>query len=260
MELNLNGKTAIVTGGASNIGKEITRMLAREGANVILADIDMEQAERVAREATEQGGGQVRAVRSDVTSRDDADATLQATLDAFGPPQILVNNVGWAEHKLFVDKDWNAARREFDINFWGSLYLSKAVLPSMIEAQHGRIICIASDAGKVGEYRESIYSAAKAGVMGLVRTLAREVGRYSITVNGVCPSMIVPESAEDVGRFSMHHERDRPPELMAKIIKKYPLGRVGRPQDVGNLVVFLASDAGSFITGQNISVNGGYTM
>jgi len=259
MELNLAGKTAIVTGGASNIGKEVVLSLAREGANVVLADIDMKQAEKVAEEARGRFAGRVVAVRCDVTKLDDASAPIEAA-SQFGGANILVNNVGWAEHQLFVDKDWAIAEREMAINFWGTLYVTKAALPRMIEGGQGRVICVASDAGKTGEYRESVYSGAKAGVMGFVRTLAREVGKHGITVNGVCPSMTLPEAPDDVGSFSMHNERDRSPDLMEKILKRYPLRRVGRPADVANLILFLASDAGSFITGQNISVNGGYTM
>lgn len=260
MELGLKGKTVIVTGGASNIGREITLSFAREGANVMLADIDIAQATKVAELTTREGAGRVVPVKCDVTVREDAERAVAAVLEIFGAPDVVVNNVGWAEHKLFVEKDWETAEREMAINFWGTLYVTKAALPGMIERGSGRVVCVNSDAGKTGEYREAIYSAAKAAVQGFVRTLAREVGRYSITVNGVCPSMTVPQSTDEIGKRSMHHNRDRSPEMMAKIIKQYPLRRVGKASEVANLVVFLGSDAGSFITGQNISVNGGFVM
>lgn len=259
MKLDLQGKTVIVTGGASNIGREIVLAFAAEGANVMLADIDEAQAAKVAT-TTGPGWGRIVPVRCDVTSRDDADRLVATTLATFGAPDVLVNNVGWAEHRLFVDKDWGVAEREMNINLWGTLYLTKAALPAMIERGSGRIVCVASDAGKAGEYRETIYSAAKAGVMGFVRALAREVGRHAITVNGVCPSMTLPDTGEDIGELSMHHNRDHSPEFMAKVLKNYPLRRVGKPVEVANLVVFLGSAAGGFITGQNISANGGYYM
>ena len=259
MDLELTGKTAIVSGGASNIGKAIALSLAAEGANVVIADIDAEHAERVAKEAA-GSTGTVEVARCDVTSRESSEQTAADVVDRHGSIDILVNNVGWAEHCFFIEKDWDMAEREMAINFWGSLYLTKAALPSMIEQDSGRVVCVASDAAKVGEKRESVYSAAKAGVIGFVRSLAREVGRYSITVNAVCPSMTVPKSDDDIGQFSMHFERDRPEELMARIVKLYPLGRVGEPDDVASMVTFLASARGGFVTGQSISVNGGFVL
>ncbi|WP_157157375.1 SDR family NAD(P)-dependent oxidoreductase [Diaminobutyricimonas sp. LJ205] len=260
MQLDLENRCVIVTGGASNIGRAAVLQFAAEGANVVIADIDLEAAETLARLVDSRGSGNAIAVQCDVTNRDDADRLVETAVEKFGVPDVLVNNVGWSEHRLFVEKDWAVAEREVDLNLWGTLYVTKAVLPGMLKRESGRVICISSDAGKTGEYTESIYSAAKAGVMGFVRTLAREVGRHGITVNGVCPSMTLPESSDEVGAHSMHRDRDHSEEFLAKVIKRYPLRRVGRPSEVANLIVFLGSDAGSFITGQNISVNGGYTM
>lgn len=260
MKFGLHGKCVIVTGGASNIGRATVLQFAEEGANVVIADIDVESAGLLARHVEETFSVQALAVKCDVTSREESEQLIVTATEAFGVPDVLVNNVGWSDHTLFVEKDWAIAEKEIDLNLWGSLYVTKAALPGMIERGSGRVICVASDAGKTGEYTEAIYSAAKAGVMGFVRTLAREVGKHAITVNGVCPSMTLPESDDEVGLHSMHRGRDHSEEFLAKVTKKYPLRRVGRPSEVANMIVFLGSDAGSFVTGQNISVNGGYTM
>lgn len=257
MELKLQGKTAIVAGGASNIGRQITLSLAAEGVKVMLVDLDGEQADKVAALARERGGT-VHATRCDCTDRAAVEATAALALQQLGHVDILVNCIGWAEHLPFLQKDWSGTDREVQINFWTAINMTRAVLPAMVERNAGRVICVNSDAGKNGENREVIYSAAKAGIQGFVRALCKEVGRHAITVNGVCPSMTVPESDADVGERSMHYRRERPAELMDRIVKLYPMRRVGKPSDVANLVVFLASDAASFITGQNISVNGGF--
>jgi len=257
VELALQGKTAIVAGGASNIGRQITLSLAAEGVKVLLVDLDGNQADKVAQFARDQGGD-VSAATCDCTDRQAVADVAALALQRLGHVDILVNCIGWAEHLLFLQKDWSGADKEVQLNFWTAINMTRAVLPAMAARNSGRVICVNSDAGKNGENREVIYSAAKAGIQGFVRALCKEVGRNGITVNGVCPSMTVPESDEDVGERSMHYKRDRPPELMERIVKMYPLRRVGKPTDVANLVVFLASDAGAFITGQNISVNGGF--
>lgn len=257
MELELRGKTALVAGGASNIGRQITLALAAEGVRVALVDLDGAQADKVAALAN-AAGGTVSALRCDCTDRDAVASVATQAVAQLGHIDILVNCIGWAEHLPFLQKDWSGTDKEMAINFWTAINMTRAVLPYMVERNAGRVICVNSDAGKNGENREVIYSAAKAGIQGFVRALCKEVGRHNITVNGVCPSMTVPESDEDVGTNSMHYKRERPPELMERIVKLYPLRRVGRPSDVANLVVFLASAAGAFITGQNISVNGGF--
>jgi NAD(P)-dependent dehydrogenase (short-subunit alcohol dehydrogenase family) len=257
MDLGLTGKTVIITGGASNIGRAITLAFAGEGANVILGDIDAEQARRVA----ELGGAdKVHPVHCDVTDPNCGAILLQEAKQRFGPPEVLVNNVGWCDETLFLEKDWAKAEREVAINFWAPLNVTRSILPELVERKRGRIVYIGSVAGKIGEYKETVYAAAKGGVMIFLKSLAREVGRYSITVNSVCPSMTLPEVEEELGAHSQHKGVHRPDDMLAKVVKKHAIRRIGRPEDVASLTLFLSSDAASFITGQNINVDGGYAM
>lgn len=264
MELGLTGKTVIVTGGASNIGRGISFAFARERANLVIADIDEAQAAKTAAKARELGAAKTLVVRTDVSDWAQVQAMVGQSVDAFGQVDALVNNVGWTIDRLFVEKPREEWEKEIRLNLWGMLNCTRAVLDGMIARKKGAVISIGSDAGRMGEFREAVYGACKAGVISLTKSLAREVGRHGIRLNVVCPGTTMPASDEDVGQTSMWMSGPlkawNTPEMRERISKAYPLRRVGRPEDVANAVVFLASDAASFITGQTLSVSGGYTM
>jgi 2-hydroxycyclohexanecarboxyl-CoA dehydrogenase len=172
--------------------------------------------------------------------------------------------VGWTFDRLFVEKERSEWEREIQLNLWGMINCTRAVLDGMIARQAGAIVSMGSDAGRMGEFREGVYAACKAGVIALSKSLAREVGRYGIRLNVVCPGMTMPESDEEISGLSMWaadvNRQWQTPEMKARIAKVYPLRRIARPGDITGAVVFLASDAAGFITGQTLSVSGGYTM
>lgn len=262
MDLNLAGKTVIVTGGGSNIGRAIVLAFASEKSRVVIADIDEAQGQKVAKEASSLGG-KVIAIKTDVTSFDSVTAMVKRIIEEFGKLDVLVNSVGWTLDRLFIEKPRSEWEKEVNINFWGVINCTRAVLDHMIERKYGKIISIGSDAGRMGEYREAVYAACKGGVIAMSKSLARELGRYGINVNVVCPGVTVPENPEYAGELSMWKgpmAQVFTTEAQEKAAKAYPLRRLGKPEDIANVVVFLASDAASFITGQTISVSGGYTM
>lgn len=266
MDLGLAGKTVIVTGGASNIGRAIVLSFAQEGANVVLADIDLPQAEKTAGDASAlKAGGRTLVVRCDVTRMDQVEGVVKRALAEFGQVHALVNNVGWANLAFFLEEPREVMEREVAINFWGVVNGCGAVLPHMVERKSGHVVNISSDAGRMGEFKQAIYAGCKAGVIGLSKTIAREVGRYGVTINVVCPGTTVPQGPQDIGEKSMWSP-DSPvgavftPERLPEFARAYALRKLGKPQDVANMVVFLASDRASHITGQTISVDGGYTM
>jgi len=264
VELNLIGRSVIVTGGGSNIGRAISLAFARERVNLTIAEIDEDQGHKVAAEAQGLGAASAVLVHTDVTEWDSVQAMVRAAESRHGRVDVLVNNVGWTHDRLFVEKTRQEWEKEIQLNLWGMINCTRAVLDGMIARQAGVIVSLGSDAGRMGEFREGVYGACKAGVMALSKSLAREVGRYGIRLNVVCPGMTMPDSDEEIGSLSMWAaETNRAwgaPEVRARIAKAYPLRRIGRPEDVANAAVFLASDAASFITGQTLSVSGGYTM
>jgi 2-hydroxycyclohexanecarboxyl-CoA dehydrogenase len=263
MDLNLAGKSVIVTGGGSNIGRAISLAFARERVNLAIAEID-EGAGRKVAAAAEGLGAKAIAVPTDVTKRDSVQAMVRTVEDRFGRVDVLVNNVGWVRDALFMEKPREEWQREIDINLWGMINCTRAVLDGMVARKAGAIVSMGSDAGRIGEFREGVYGACKAGIMALSKSIAREVGKFGVRLNVVCPGMTMPNDDAEISALSMWNAPENrawmTPEMRARIGKAYPLRRVARPEDVTGAVLFLASDAAGFITGQVISVSGGYTM
>jgi 2-hydroxycyclohexanecarboxyl-CoA dehydrogenase len=253
LQIDLKQRTAVVTGGASNIGRGIALKLADAGAQVLIVDKDEAQAHATA---------QLRPGRMRVLSCDLSDlAQVHALAERLARDEqvsVLVNNAGWVHSEYFASKDLKEMEFELRLNLMAPLLMVRLLVPGMIERRYGRIVSVASEAGRAGQRTQVAYSAAKGGILGMTRSLSHEVGRYGITVNAVSPAMTIPESADDIGQGSMQQQRDRPPEVMAKIVKAYPMGRVGHPRDLAAAVTFLASDEAEFITGQTLAVNGGF--
>ena len=264
MELNLEGKSVIVTGGGSNIGRAISLAFAREKVHLTIAEIDEGQAKKVVAEAEGHGAASATAAPTDVSKWESVVAMVKSVESRRGQVDVLVNNVGWTHDRLFVEKERAEWEKEVQLNLWGMINCTRAVLDGMIARKGGAIVSMGSDAGRMGEFREAVYGACKAGVIALTKSLAREVGRHGIRLNVVCPGMTMPSSEEEFGDLSMWAaEVNRAwgtPEMQARIAKAYPLRRIGKPEDVTGAVLFLASDAAGFITGQTLSVSGGYTM
>jgi 2-hydroxycyclohexanecarboxyl-CoA dehydrogenase len=264
MDLGYKGKAVIVTGGSSNINRANVLAFAREGANVICADIDDKQGPKVVAEANALGGGKAIYVRTDVTSPESINLLMNEAMKEFGKVDVMINGVGWLDSPwgLFMEQKRETWQKMVNLNLWSVLYGTRAALEVMIPRKYGKIINIGSEAGRIGEFRQVVYSACKGGVIGFTKAVAKEVGRYSINVNCICPAGVIPEKKEHVSELSMTQgvTQDTMPEEMKKMqLKMYPIGRVAVPQDVANTVLYICSDAASFIHGQTISVNGGYS-
>ncbi len=263
MELGLEGKTVIVTGGGANIGRGITFAFAREKMNVVIADIDEEQGRKVVKECEGLGGRGI-AIKTDVTDYSAVEAMVKKTLEVFGSIDVLINNAGFVANKLFLKKPIEEYGKEIEINYLGVIHCTRAVLDHMVERRAGRIVNIASDSGRVGEPREAVYSGTKGSVIAFGKAIAKEMGRYGITVNTICPGANVPQEPGTAGKHSMWAGDITvemiPPETKEKILSQYPLGRMGTPEDVAYAVLFFSSEGANYITGQTLSVSGGFSM
>lgn len=250
--MKLNARAAFVTGGASGIGRAIAHALAAEGARVTIADLNAAGARLVAAEI-DKAGGQAFAQPLDITDVTAVDAAVDAAAARSGGLQILVNCAGWDRPMPFVDTTPEFWDRILAINLKGPMACTRAALRHMIRQESGKIISIASDAGRVGSSGEAVYSAAKGGIIALTKTIAREVARHRINVNCICPG------PSDTPLFQTEFVATSP-KLAESLKRVIPWGRLGVADDVAPAVVFLASDDAGFITGQTLSVSGGLTM
>jgi 2-hydroxycyclohexanecarboxyl-CoA dehydrogenase len=240
---------ALVTGGARGIGRAIVEQLANDGHTVVVADILDDAAAETA--AAVKG----LAVHLDVTDSASVDRATNKAERELGPINILVNNAGWDEFKPFLETEEPLWDRIIEINFKGCLRCCRRIVPGMVDAGYGRVVNISSDAARVGSSLEAVYSGAKGGVVAFTKTLAREVARYGVTANAVCPG---PTDTALLARMAVAGDQAaRAHEGLARAV---PLRRLGRPEDIAPAVAFLASDGAAFITGQTLSVSGGLTM
>jgi NAD(P)-dependent dehydrogenase (short-subunit alcohol dehydrogenase family) len=263
MDLGLSGKSVIVTGGGSNIGRAIALGFAREGANVTVAELDAAQGEAVVQEAQRLGSGKAAVVPTDVTDFAQVQKLVDTVVAQHGGVDVLVNSVGWDQLMYFTQTTPEFWEKIVRLNYFSVLNCTRAVLDPMIKAGHGAIVSLSSDASRQGEPREAVYGGIKAGINAFMKTIARENGRYGIRCNAVCPGVTVPTEKGEVGAHSMWVRKESmfTDEQLEKVAKALPLRRIGRPQDVANAVLFLASDAvAGYITGQVLSVSGGYSM
>ena len=262
MDLGLKDKAVIVTGGGSNIGRAIVLGFAREGARITIGDIDTSQANAVADEARKAGAAAVQVAQCDVTALDQVQAMFKQTTDAYGAVDVLINNVGWDKLMFFTETTPDLWAKIIQVNFVGMLNCTHTALAIMAPQNKGAIVSISSDASRQGEPREAVYGGMKAGVNSFMKTIAKENGRNGIRCNVVCPGVTIPAENSEVGANSMWVNKDSmfTPEQIAQIAKSLPLKKIGRPEDVANAVVFLASEAAGHVTGQVLSVSGGYSM
>jgi NAD(P)-dependent dehydrogenase (short-subunit alcohol dehydrogenase family) len=264
VDLGLAGGRVVVTGGASNIGRGIVHEFAAEGARIVIADIDEPQAEKVRGEALEKGAAEVELAIADLTTAEGAETAVGTAVDTWGGIDVLVNNAGWSVPGfLATDTDRDKWQRTIEINLFSAIGATQAAIAPMKDAGGGSIVYIASDAA-FGQIRQGVYGASKAAMVALARTMAREHGRHGIRSNIVCPGLVIPDGPDAVGAaslWSVGHDNVFNQNQIDYMLKDTPMRRLTTAEDVGRAVVWFSSPrAARQLTGQLVSVSGGYTM
>ena len=249
----LEAKTAFVTGAGSGIGRAIALRLANDGARIAVADINGETAretERMVRAAA----GEAAAIQVDISDFEAVQSAVRQAQERLGPVGILVNNAGWDRIEPFIQNAPALWDKLIGINLKGPIHCCRAVLDGMITAGGGKIVSVSSDSGRVGSTGEAVYSACKGGVISFCKTLARELARYSISVNVVCPGITDTALIQEVTQLEYGKK------VIDAVVRTIPFRRMGRPEEIAAAVAFFVSPDADFITGQVLSVSGGLTM
>jgi 2-hydroxycyclohexanecarboxyl-CoA dehydrogenase len=247
-----NGRTALVTGGGRGIGRAIVGALAADGFAIVVLDRLGDLAEEAAA-TVEATGGQSLAIKADVADGASVRAAADAAEARFGHVDVLVNNADWDDMMPFLDTDEAFWARVIEINFKGPLRTTHRLLPGMLERRWGRIVNIASDAGRVGSSGEAVYSGAKGGLIAFTKTIARESARAGVTANCICPGPVATPLLEQM-------VAERGDGIVSAMVRAVPMRRLGQPRDVAEAVCLFSGEGAGYITGQTLSVSGGLTM
>jgi len=244
-------RTAVISGAASGIGRATAIRFAQVGADVAVLDVNEKAAmETIA--MVNNAGRRGIFIRTDVTDFSQVKSAVAKVLEEFGQIDALASVAGWNEHSFFTQQEPDFWHKVVAINLWGQIHVARAVLDHMIERRKGAIVTVASDAGRVGTNGETIYAAAKGGVIAFTKSLAREVTRFGIRVNCICPGVSDTPMFQSVAGHQ--------PKILESIVKLIPMRRIANPDEIAEPIVFLASESASYITGQTLSVNGGLNM
>ena len=253
MDLQLSGKNVVVTGAGQGVGLRIAETFAAEGANVVFAyNSSSKGAEKAAAEAQANGVNAL-AVQADISAKADVERLVSAAIEQLGSIDVLVNNAAYTEPGPFLDLDADALVRMVEVTVVGTFRLTQAVVRHMVDNGGGSIVSLMGDSGRVGESKLSAVATTRSSTMGLMKSVAKEFGRNNIRANTVSLGLVRSERIE-------HHTANADEERMKRIVKLYPAGRIGETSDIPPIVLLLASPLSGWITGQTVSVNGGYAM